>query len=204
MARVLNPKSREKIIKASIEIMHKEGYQALSMRKVAQKSNMVVGNVYRYFKSKEEIEDEIFQPVFLHLEMFLNMPFDQIKMAHPSASDIKNFIISNIHPIVENISELLKVHYKEFHIIFREPKLSDDITHRVSLFLQALLKNYFPLENNLNDEAQQLIKMFSSSLIAGVIEAINDYPRNKTIISDLISTYLSIYANLLEVDMPQK
>ncbi len=201
MARLLNPQSRTKIIKNAIEIMHKEGYQALSMRKVALKSNMVVGNVYRYFKSKEEIEHEIFNPVFEHLDSFLNMPFDQIKLVHPTTSDVKAFIVSNIEPAIENISGLLQHHYKEIQIIFNEPSLSNNISHRVSLFLQALLKNYFPISDELDEEGQQLLKMFSSSLIAGVIEAINNYPHNKKIISKLISNYLIIYVNLIEIDI---
>ena len=201
MARLLNPQSKTKIIKNAIDIMHKEGYQALSMRKVALKSNMVVGNVYRYFKSKEEIEHEIFNPVFEHLDSFLNMPFDQIKMVHPTTSDVKRFILSNIEPVVENINSLLHLHYKEFQIIFNEPSLSKHITHRVSLFLQSLLKNYFPISDDLDEEGRQLLKMFSSSLISGVIEAINDYPNNKKHSASLISSYLSIYVNLIEIEV---
>lgn len=204
MARVLNPQSKAKIISNAIEIMHKEGYQALSMRKVAFKSNMVVGNVYRYFKNKEEIEQEIFQPVYQHLDSFLNIPFDQVKMIHPSKSEVKNFILNNIESVVENINDLLKVHYKEFQIIFKEATLSKDITLKVSLFLQALLKNYFPLNDDLAEESKQLLKMFSNSLIAGVIEAINDYPHNKKIIATLIKDYLSIYINLMDIEIPQK
>lgn len=202
MARLPNPKSREKIIKNAIEIMHKEGYQALSMRKVALKSSMVVGNVYRYFPCKEALIEEIFKPVYDHLYLFLNMPFDVIKETHPTPKAVRLYVVTQSHLIASNIDQLLKIHYKEFQIIFREDQLSSKITHEVTLFLQNLLKHFFPLPQQLNEESLQLMKMFASSISAGVIEAINEYPKNQDYIAQSITNYLNIYANLLEIDIP--
>ncbi len=50
---------RESILEtAEIEFL-KKGFKAASMRKIAQKSHTTLGNIYNYFKSKEELLDAV-------------------------------------------------------------------------------------------------------------------------------------------------
>lgn len=46
---------KEKILKAAKEILLKEGYEALSIRKIAEKIEYSPGIIYHYFKDKSEI-----------------------------------------------------------------------------------------------------------------------------------------------------
>ena len=47
--------SKEEILKASRELIKKKGLNAINMRSVAEASNIAVGSIYNYFKSKEEL-----------------------------------------------------------------------------------------------------------------------------------------------------
>lgn len=201
MARQLNPKSREKIISNAISIMHKDGYTELSMRKVALKSNMVVGNVYRYFPSKDDLIHAIFNPVFLQLDYFLSIPFEELKNQHPNPKEFRSFIMNQSSLIAQNIEQLLAIYFKELHIIFKDDQLSRKINQKVSSFLQKLIRYYFPISETLDEKSSELIKMFSRSISAGIIECIMNYPLNKDIIKELIQNYLSIYSKLLEIEL---
>ena len=47
--------SKEDILKASRELIKAKGMNAINMRSVAEASNIAVGSIYNYFKSKEEL-----------------------------------------------------------------------------------------------------------------------------------------------------
>lgn len=56
---VLKPHMRKRILEsAKIEFIAR-GYNGSSMRKIANKAKMNVGNLYRYYKNKKTIFDEI-------------------------------------------------------------------------------------------------------------------------------------------------
>ncbi|NOY69256.1 MAG: TetR/AcrR family transcriptional regulator [Deltaproteobacteria bacterium] len=46
---------RKNILDAALEILYKEGFASLSMRKIAKKTGMTAANIYNYFKKKDEI-----------------------------------------------------------------------------------------------------------------------------------------------------
>lgn len=52
--------SREKILKASIELFSKEGYHASKITKIADMTGVSVGMIYLKFENKEKILEEIF------------------------------------------------------------------------------------------------------------------------------------------------
>ncbi len=45
----------QKIISAALEIYHQEGYESLSMRRIAEVSGLSVGTVYTHFEDKEAL-----------------------------------------------------------------------------------------------------------------------------------------------------
>lgn len=201
MARPLNPITHQKIVKNAKLIMHKDGYKNFSMRKVAFKSNMVVGNLYRYFESKEDLVNEIFNPVYEHIELSSFLTFDNIKVNYPTATDIRNLLTSQSSLIAEKIEELLHSHHLEVQIILNDPDLSRQIYKNVEFFLQNLIRFYFPIPEEMDDESQLLLRMFARAITAGFDELINEYPKNKTYLKKSIINYLSIFANLLEIKL---
>lgn len=56
---ILKEKIRENIINSSRAYFISEGYEKATLKDIAEKADISVGNIYRYFKSKEEILSEI-------------------------------------------------------------------------------------------------------------------------------------------------
>ncbi len=46
---------KQEILDAALEILYQEGFNDLSMRKIARKTKMTAANIYNYFTSKDEI-----------------------------------------------------------------------------------------------------------------------------------------------------
>jgi AcrR family transcriptional regulator len=63
---------RRKILRAASEIITKEGFEALSMRKLADRIGYSAGSIYLYFRNRDEIAKELSREGYsLLLEMML-------------------------------------------------------------------------------------------------------------------------------------
>src|SRR3954466_10245177 len=54
-----NPLSRERIVDASFRLLEQDGWDALSMRRLAQELDVWPMAVYRYFRDKDELVDAL-------------------------------------------------------------------------------------------------------------------------------------------------
>jgi len=59
MARAVDPMKIENIKQATIEIMVAYGYKGTSIASIAKKAGVSVGYLYRYYRSKEELVEEL-------------------------------------------------------------------------------------------------------------------------------------------------
>ncbi len=64
---VLKDDVREKIIRAAIREFGEKGYRGSSLRVIARNAGIVMGNIYRYFKNKEELFGCAVGPVYSHI-----------------------------------------------------------------------------------------------------------------------------------------
>ncbi len=63
MAQYPKEEIRKKILKSAREEFYLNGYQNASMRKIAQNASMTVGNLYSYFKGKDEMLLYFVEPI---------------------------------------------------------------------------------------------------------------------------------------------
>lgn len=56
---VRNPLSRERIVETSLRVLEQDGWDALSMRRLAQELDVWPMAVYRYFRDKDELVDAL-------------------------------------------------------------------------------------------------------------------------------------------------
>lgn len=72
MAQVLKQSLKETIVKCAKQLFLEKGYEDASMRDIAKASNMTVGNLYRYFKNKEDIKNYILNDTLEELRQLFN------------------------------------------------------------------------------------------------------------------------------------
>ena len=61
--------TRTAIIEAAHQLFIRQGYNATSMRKIAQEAGIALGGIYNHFASKEEIFEAVFIENHPYLEM---------------------------------------------------------------------------------------------------------------------------------------
>lgn len=53
-------RTREQIVRAALELFREHGYERTTMRAIAERAEVSVGNAYYYFKSKEELVQQFY------------------------------------------------------------------------------------------------------------------------------------------------
>ena len=71
LMQTLKDTTRYQILTAAEKLFHKKGFTGTSMREIAADSNIGLGNIYNYFKNKDDIFRAIVQPSLIKLmQMF--------------------------------------------------------------------------------------------------------------------------------------
>ncbi len=55
---------KKRIDDAAIQLFRAHGFQGVSMRRIAENADMTVGNIYRYYKNKDELFTSLILPSF--------------------------------------------------------------------------------------------------------------------------------------------
>ncbi len=78
---VLKDDIREKIIRAAVCEFSEKGYRGSSLRVIARNAGIVMGNIYRYFKNKEELFSSAVGPVYSHIAVMTAQVETEIEAA---------------------------------------------------------------------------------------------------------------------------
>lgn len=111
--RLTSRERKREILDVTLKIIHNEGYSNLSIRNISKNINISEAAIYRHFKSKEELLEELIKWVYSEIEVF-NM--DDYKK-EPSF-ELLNDIILNLLKKLEHNPEFTSVLFQEE--IFRE------------------------------------------------------------------------------------
>ena len=129
---VLKEEVRQRILKSARREFKKCGFEKASMRSIASSANMTVGNLYRYYKNKEDLYGAIIGNLFDEIKnLKANLP------AEPEAQ---------LNYLLENFKELQKDHKSEWLTLFggstgtKYQKVADDIHGILRNTLKAVLE----------------------------------------------------------------
>lgn len=88
---------KDKIINSAIDDMLEFGYEKSSMRKIAANAGTTVGNIYSYFKSKEDLYKTVVLPTVMQINgLILIKPSTNNKITVTSAAEVANQITGEL------------------------------------------------------------------------------------------------------------
>lgn len=172
---------------ALIEFMEK-GYEGASIRGIAKRSNSSVGNIYKYFKSKDELYENLIGTVYHRLINYISQ-FDKVEL-NDKALEVFNQLIEKIMKIFNEssneISTLLNQskgsryeNCKEIFVKFITRTVTDSMNYELSKQGKQLKDNF-------------IIYLLSYSLmesISIVVKEKHDGKEVKRIILKMIDIY---------------
>lgn len=106
---VLKDEVKDKIISSAKDVFMMSGYSGATMRVIADKSGLTVGNLYRYYKNKQSLYEAIMEPAFSKIR--------QIIMTYRDFTEI-GFDVFKVE-LVDMICQLHASHRDEIVIVLK-------------------------------------------------------------------------------------
>lgn len=186
---------KERILSSALIEFKNHGYLDASMRDIAQGANIASGNIYRYFKNKEALFNELIDPVYTKIINYISQIQNEFNNSDNSK---KEDSLSYINDIYNKIIELFKIYSVELTIISNTNKskgskyenVKEDLILLVNnILVECLSKNKKEDENN-----KELIYILSSTLVEGVSIVLREHEDGETVkflINKLISVFFA-------------
>ena len=107
----LKDEVRNSIEKEALKEFKELGYKGASIRNIAKKANTSVGNIYKYFQSKEELYEKLIGSVYHRLMNYINQ-FDKVTL-----NDKAEYIF---YELMEKIIEIFETNSTEIAILLNK------------------------------------------------------------------------------------
>jgi len=192
---VLKDEIRNNILEAAKRIFYEKGYNNASLRDIANKSGITVGNVYRYFANKESVLEGVVYPVYSKIMDYIELSESYIKAGESKTfEDFRN-------EINDYILRITKEYRLEMLILFKGTqgtKFEKTRSELVSLIENRIYEGLFKrVKMDLNEAAylsKVVARSFLDSLIMVIEETENSEKLKKMIyrLNDFYFNHLSI------------
>ena len=203
MAQVLKDELRRNIIIAAKQELLQHGYENASMRSIAKKANMTVGNLYHYFANKEEIIKYIVSPTLKRIKDLLkHLSANRVSM-ETRVFNLKanlNELKSLLNDFTINLVDIYFKRPDEFNILMLHSDLNSELISWFSTAIKSLIEQHFLIPGHSN-EKQLLASAYAESIFAGMKEIFKLNNLKKEQLENVVRTYLYSYIHILDSDI---
>ncbi len=172
MAQFLKDEVREKIKEGAVAVFTEKGFKATSIKEIAAKAEVSVGNVYRYFDNKDALYNAVIEGV------------------HKGVIDILDFVkINNIYRDVLTDAEFIPMIYepmRQFYALYqRERKVFDmlmkngvDVHYEETIgtiigILKSYLYSFWGIEHYRNGLSEAEVSALTNAIVFAVIDLLS-------------------------------
>ena len=199
---ILKDDVRERIVDSAKKEFLDKGIEGSSMRDIAAGSNMTVGNLYRYFKNKEELNDFIVGETLKEIDKLVMEKSGDTVSITGGGMDI-NMTVSQYMEVLDDLADKLVdiygKHKIEFNILMMRSKLNDSITDWFAELIGHIIKSNYGLERG-GREISILSHGYAVSVFAGIRDIFKNADIKAESLKALIKIFFRSYINNLSAD----
>ena len=178
---ILKDEVKQNIISAAIQEFAEVGYQKASLRKIAGSANITVGNIYAYFKNKENLLDSILHPVINELNELI---------ANLSKGQMINSV--SLESVANEITDIFLRNKQQFLILMVKPhgtKYENTKQQIIELVSKRMNDEYLPcLPLSAQDDI--LAITLGSALIEGLLHIFVCAYQDESRVRKLVITFM--------------
>ena len=190
---------RNRIIEEALKEFNEKGYGGTSIRSIAKKSNTSVGNIYKYFKSKEDLHENLIGAIYDRFIDYINQ-FDKVEL-----NDKAEIIF---YQLVDEIMEIFNKNSVEISILLNQSKGSkyENCKSIFADFVTRIVTEKMQYELSLKDKRLRdnfIISVVSQSLlesIAIIVKERSDGAEVRRLILNLIDIFYTDIINKLDIE----
>lgn len=198
----LKDEVRNSIAEEALKEFMEKGYEGASIRSIAKKSNTSVGNIYKYFESKEDLYENLIGAVYHRLMNYIDQ-FDKVELNDKAA------LIFN--ELAQKIVEIFNDSSVEISILLNQSKGSK-YENCKSIFVDFITRIVTEqMKYELSTRGKRLKDNFTIYLVSySIVESIaiivkerHDGAEVKKLIINLIDIFYADMANKLDSEDTQ-
>lgn len=151
MAQVLKEEIRNKILLEARSEFYQRGYKAATLRSIASKAGITVGNLYRYYEGKEHLYEASVQEAYQALNNIIDERTNHTfaLSSDPAERDFAQILEKDARKIIEDVLlDLEKIfgrYHQELIILLKESHcLSDDSRFKILHWFERLFRQIYP------------------------------------------------------------
>lgn len=162
---ILKNNVKDQILHAAVQEFKTKGYAQASLRHIAQEANISVGNVYRYFESKEQLFKSIISTPLKRFETILGLEPNSFNHPQAAFNELAKLFSTTLISLIEEDKDAL-------YVALNDPSTSDLIRLQLKAFLTRLAAQWLEhLETDLS-ESSLVIDMLTQGIFHGCLHAV--------------------------------
>jgi AcrR family transcriptional regulator len=170
---------KNRILESALKEFSQKGFIDASMRRIAHNAGVALGNVYRYFKSKDELFNSIMEPAFKECSVLLD------SLPKPRFTNDINYTIS-VNEVVDMFMKVYNTYKTEFLTMINKSKGTrfENVKEDFVKLIESRIKSEMVpqlKEKKIEIEDEFIIYILSSNTIEGIRLIINKYDDNERI-----------------------
>lgn len=154
---------REKILKATLEIIDEVGLQSAAISQIIKKSDVGIGTLYNYFPSKEVLVSELYKKL---TQSLINTAFKNVKTDINSKEKFKQIILGFIEFGLNNQAE-----FRFIQNYCNSPYLTEEAFNSQNEIFELINSVYKEIKSSykIKDITSKLFVKFISGALEGAI-----------------------------------
>ncbi len=172
MPQILKQEIKDKILDSALQSFLERGYRDTSMLEIAGKAGIAAGNIYNYFKNKEEILTTLIQPVLAEVKAIFAIGRNELTMLlKADGMDVSQRKMDAFIRVYQSNRKVFVLLFEKCGSTKFETTRADVIDSLSGAIIRA--KNTFsPFPASA--QQQTLIRAFAAAFVSGVISILTD------------------------------
>ena len=205
MPQILKDEVRNRIVEAAKQEFMENTYERTSMRNIASRSNITVGNLYRYFTSKEELNQFIVRPALEKLqELVLKISNNQVDILNMenislTSSQMRDMLDS----LADGVVDIYSRHRIEMNILMMRTNINRYLVDWFTEAIASIIANNFGINKDL-PSVRLLGRVYAESVFSGFITMLKNSTVSNDQLKKLAKLYMESYVDMMDLDLIDK
>ena len=205
MPQILKDEVRNRIVEAAKREFMENTYERTSMRNIANRSSITVGNLYRYFTSKEELNQYIVRPALEKLqELVLKISNNQVDILNMDNISLTSVQMRDmLDSLADGVVDIYYRHRIEMNILMMRTNINRYLVDWFTEAISSIIANNFGIDNQL-PTVKLLGRVYAESIFSGFITMLRNSTVSSNELKKLAKLYMESYVDMMDLDLIDK
>ncbi|MBQ3376161.1 MAG: TetR/AcrR family transcriptional regulator [Erysipelotrichaceae bacterium] len=201
MPQILKNDVKNRIIEAAKEEFMENTYEKTSMRTIAARSKITVGNLYRYFRNKEELNKFIVQPALTKIQdLILQITNNQVDILNTEEISLtSDQMRSMLDTLGDGVVDIYSQHRIEVNILMMNSSLHRYLISWFSDAIRSIISHNYNIFKDSNS-LKLMADVYAEAIFSGFITMLRNSKVSYDELKKLVKLYMESYVDMLDVD----